>query len=155
MELFQVQLRPSHCSENANHLSQSSLLKYWEFEPCQEDKRGNQGTDKRRRPQELPASDPDRPHVGHGPYNRSTVDSLKVKWRSLRRGAKGKERERDLPQSSARNSESNEAQGDSARVEKEKIVKKMPVRVSIGKILCLIFTLPCFCTEGYIFRRGS
>jgi hypothetical protein len=103
---------------------QSSLLKYWEFQPFQDEKeRASQGNSKARRSQESPTSDSDRPHVGRGSNGRSAVDSWRVKWRSFRKGSKGKERE---SQSSVRNSQ---AQGEDTKTEKEKPAKKMPVSV--------------------------
>lgn len=103
-------------------LFQSSLLRYWEFQPLND--RAHQPNSKSRRSQEPPASDSnDRSHVG-----RSTVDSWRVKLRSFQKASKGKERQRNLPQSSARNSQA-QAQGEDARTEKEKEkpLKKMPV----------------------------
>ncbi|RDB23416.1 hypothetical protein Hypma_009439 [Hypsizygus marmoreus] len=98
-------------------LFQSSLLKYWEFRPFEEEENSN----KRPRRQKSDATS-ERTHVDPGANGTGSSKSKARKW-IFGRGSKGKERESPKP---ARNSHGGE-NGSGSEKPREKPVKKMPV----------------------------
>lgn len=112
------------------HVAQSSLLKYWEFEPSEGEKENDSPSNVRRSRRSQASDTSDRTPANAG---RSFSSKIKSRFRSALKGKeKGKARECD----STRNSQIQT--GENPRMEKpdEKAIKKMPVGISLA--LCVV-----------------